>query len=336
MMEEFTSTQKAAILLLSLGPEASAQVMKHLSESEIESITQEITQLRKVTSDVKEKIVMEFHDLAVAHHIVSYGGLDAAKDFLMRSFGEEKANSYLNRLGNEDGRPSEQPFGYVQKAEPMQILNLLQNEKAQTIALVLSYLGAEKAAAILSSFSPDRQIDIAKRIATMDTATPEFIIQVEQVLNEKLSMTSGHQQEVQNGVDSIVNILNNADRGTEKNILERMEEADPELANEIKQRLFVFDDIANLDNRSIQRILMDISNSDLPLALRMAGETVKDAIYRNISKRRLEGLQEELVFGEPVQVKEVEEAQSRIVSIVRKLESEGVIIIARSGEVVRV
>lgn len=335
-MEEFTNIQKAAILLLSLGPDATVQVMKHLSEGEIQSVTKEITELRRVTSDVKEKIVMEFHDLAVAHHIVSYGGLDAAKDFLMRSFGEEKATSFLDRLGKEEDRPSEQPFGYVQKAESMQILNLLQNEKAQTIALVLSYLDAEKAAVILSSFSPDRQIDIARRIAMMDTASPEFIQQVEQVLNEKLSMTSSHQHEVQNGVDSIVSILNNADRGTERNILERMEDADPELANEIKQRLFVFDDIANLDNRSIQRILMDVSNQDLPLALRMASDTVKDAIYRNISKRRLEALQEELLYGEPVQVKEVEDAQSRIVSIVRKLEQDGVIIISRSGEVVRV
>lgn len=335
-MEEYTNIQKAAILLLSLGPDASVQVMKHLNESEIQSITKEITELRRVTSDVKEKIVMEFHDLAVAHHIVSYGGLDAAKDFLMRSFGEEKAIGFLNRLGNEEEFPGAQPFGYVQKAEPMQILNLLQNEKAQTIALVLSYLDPDKAAAVLSSFSPDRQIDIARRIAMMDTASPDFIQQVEQVLNEKLSMTSSHQHEAQNGVDSIVSILNNADRGTERNILERMEEADPELANEIKQRLFVFDDIANLDNRSIQRVLMDVSNTDLPLALRMASDTVKDAIYRNISKRRLEALQEELLFGEPVQVKEVEDAQSRIVSIVRKLEQQGVIIISRSGEVVRV
>lgn len=335
-MEEYTNIQKAAILLLSLGPDASVQVMKHLNESEIELITKEITELRRVTSDVKEKIVMEFHDLAVAHHIVSYGGLDAAKDFLMRSFGEEKASSFLDRLGKEGEIPGEQPFGYVQKAEPVQILNLLQNEKAQTIALVLSYLDPDKAAVVLASFSPDRQIEIARRIAMMDTASPEFIQQVENVLNEKLSMTSSHQHDVQNGVDSIVSILNNADRGTERNILERMEEADPELANEIKQRLFVFDDIAGLDNRSIQRVLMEVSNTDLPLALRMANDTVKDAIYRNISKRRLEALQEELLFGEPVQVKEVEDAQSRIVSIVRKLEQEGVIIISRSGEVVRV
>ncbi|WP_284036426.1 flagellar motor switch protein FliG [Neobacillus sp. 114] len=335
-MEEYTNIQKAAILMLSLGPEASAQVMKHLNEKEIQSITKEITELRRVTSDVKEKIVLEFHDLAVAHHIVSYGGLDAAKEFLMRSFGEEQATSFLNRLGKEEDRPNEQPFGYVQKAEPLQILNLLQSEKAQTIALVLSYLDPEKAAVILASFSPDRQIEIARRIAMMDTASPEFIQQVEQVLNDKLLMTSSHQHEVQNGVDSIVSILNNADRGTERNILERMEEADPELANEIKQRLFVFDDIANLDNRSIQRILMEVSNTDLPLALRMASETVKDAIFRNISKRRLEALEEELTYGEPVQVKEVEEAQSRVVGIVRKLEQEGVIIISRSGEVVRV
>ncbi|MBM4764138.1 flagellar motor switch protein FliG [Bacillus sp. B15-48] len=333
-METYTNIQKAAILLLSLGPDASVNVMKHLDEKEIELVTREIANLRRVTSDVKEKIIMEFHDLAVASHVVSYGGVSAAQEFLRRSFGEDKASDFLERLKKEENNAIV-PFQFVQKVEPIQIFNLLQYENAQTIALVLSYIDSEKAADILSSFAPERQLEIARRIAMMDTASPEFIQQVEQVLNEKLSMTSSQQHDVQNGVDSIVNILNSVDRGTEKNILDKLQDSDPELADEIKQRMFVFDDIANLDNRSIQRILMEVPNQDLPLALAMANSEVKDAIFRNISKRRQEALEEEMALNEQVPIKEVEEAQTRVVNTVRKLEVEGAIIISRNGEMNR-
>ncbi|GHH99976.1 flagellar motor switch protein FliG [Neobacillus kokaensis] len=332
-MEQYTNTQKAAILLLSVGPDVSAGIMKHLEEREIESITKEITELRRVTSDVKEQVMREFHQLAIDSNIVSYGGLDTATDLLKRTFGPDKAAGFLKRMGN---RTSNRPFQFIQHVEPLQIFHLLQYENAQTVALVLSYLESEKAAAVLASFPSERQIDIARRIAMMDTASPEIIYQVEQVLKEKLTMTSSQKQEAQKGIDSIVSILSSVDRGTEKNILETLEEKDPELANEIKQRMFVFDDIAYLDNRSIQRILMDVQNQDLYLALKMTSEGVKDAIYRNISKRREEGLEELLSSNEQVRVKDVEDAQGRIVTIIRKLEEDGAIIISRNGEENRV
>ena len=328
-MEQYTNTQKAAILLLSVGPDVSAGIMKHLQESEIESITKEITELRRVTSEVKEAVMREFHQLAVDSNIVSYGGIDTATDLLKRTFGPDKAAGFLKRMGNQS---SNRPFQFIQQIEQSQIFHLLQYENAQTVALVLSYLDAEKAAAVLSSFSAERQIEIAKRIAMMDTASPEIIQQVEQVLQEKLTMTSSQKQEAQKGIDSIVSILSSVDRGTEKNILETLGEQDPELANEIKQRMFVFDDIAYLDNRSIQRVLMDVQNQDLALALRMTSQGVKDAIYRNISKRREEGLEEQLASNEQVRVKDVEDAQGRIVTVIRKLEEEGAIIISRNGE----
>lgn len=328
-VEKYRSIEKAAILLLSMGPNASVEIMKHLEEDEIELITKEIASLRKVTTKTKERVLREFYDLAAAADTVSYGGIDVAQELLKLSFGDEKASGFLHLMENS---VNEKPFQFVHRAEPVQILNLLQYENAQTIALVLSYLDSEKAAAILPLFPADKQIQIAKRIAMMDTASPEMIQQVEKVLQERLSMTNTHQHVSKNGVESIVNILNSVDRGTEKNILETLQNEEPELAGEIKQRMFVFDDIAYLDNRSIQRILMEVTNDDLQLALRMAGQAMKDAIFRNISKRRQEGLEEALSSNEQVRVKEVEDAQGRIVSVVRKLEEDGVIIISRNGE----
>lgn len=328
-MERYTNTQKAAILLLSMGPNASTEIMKHLDEKEIESITKEITELRKVTSEDKENVIKEFHKLAVDANVVSYGGIDIARDLLKRTFGTEKAAGYIKRVGNQ---ANNRPFQFVQNVEQLQIFNLLQYENPQTIALVLSYLDADKAASILATFSPEWQIEIARRIAMMDVASPEIVQQVEQVLQEKLTTTSSQRHVAQNGIDSIVSILNSVDRGTEKNILDTLQDEEPDLAEEIKQRMFVFDDIAFLDNRSIQRVLMEVQNQDLSLALRMTSQGVKDAVFKNISKRREEGLQEELSSTEPVRLKDVEDAQGRIVTVVRKLEEDGVIIISRNGE----
>ncbi|MFZ7944698.1 flagellar motor switch protein FliG [Neobacillus sp. 19] len=330
-MEKYTNIQKAAILLLSLGPDVTVQVMKHMEEREIESITTEISNLRKVPPEVTEKIMKEFHDLLIASRVVSYGGADVAKELLLRTFGEEKAASFMNRI-DEVKRPDEKPFEFLNQVDAKKIVHLLQAENAQTIALVLTYIDSEKAASILSLISPERQFEISKRIALMGTTSPEIIRQVEQALADKLSTSDSSDLNSQNGIDSIVTILSSVDRGTEKNILETLQDQDPDLANEIKQRMFVFEDLAILDNRSVQRILMDVSNQDLPLALRGASEGVKNAIFTNISKRRLEGLEEELASTDPVRQKEIEDAQSRIVSIVRKLEHEGVIIISRNQQ----
>jgi flagellar motor switch protein FliG len=327
-MVRLSNLRKAAILLISLGPDKSAPLIKHLREDEVERLTAEISKSRWISSKVREDVLKEFHRLASQRNMFSQGGVDFAKNLLARTIGEEKASDVLRKV---NGQVSTKPFHFAQKAEPVQILNFLQYENAQTIALVLSYLDPEKSAAVLSSFSPERQIEIAKKIALMDTASPEMIHQVEQVLQEKLLMTAAQDYSANNGIESIVSILNGVDRSTEKNILEKMAEENPELANEIKKRMFVFEDIAFLDNRSIQRILRDVDNTDLELALRIASEELKNAVFNNISKRRAELLLEELSQDLPVQIKEVEDAQSRIVSIVRKLEEEGDIIINRDG-----
>jgi flagellar motor switch protein FliG len=326
--KELTGRQKAAILLISLGPEISAQVFKHLREDEIEQLTLEIANVRKVDSDEKDKILAEFHQIAVAKEVIAQGGITYAKEILQKALGESKAMDIINRL---TANLQVRPFDFARKADPGQILNFIQNEHPQTIALVLSYLDPQQAAMILSALPQDRQADVAKRIALMDSTSPEVIAQVEQVLEQKLSATVTQDYTQAGGIEAIVAVLNGVDRGTERTILDSLEIQDPELAEEIKKRMFVFEDIATLDNRSIQRVIRDVENADLQLALKVASEEVREVIFRNMSKRMADTFKEEMEFMGPVRLRDVEEAQSRIVAIIRRLEEAGEIIIARGG-----
>jgi flagellar motor switch protein FliG len=326
--KDLTGKQKAAILLVSLGPEVSAQVFKHLREEEIEQLTLEIANVRKVEFEQKDKVLTEFHQICVAQDYITQGGITYAKEILEKALGTQKALEIINRL---TATLQVRPFDFARKADPAQILNFIQNEHPQTIALVLSYLDPEQSAVILSSLPQDRQADVAKRIATMGSTTPEVISQVEQVLEQKLSTTSVQDLTKAGGIEAIVQILNGVDRGTERTILDALEIQDPELAEEIKKRMFVFEDIVLLDNRSIQRVIRDCENEDLMLALKVASEEVKGVIFRNMSKRMAETFKEEMDFMGPVRLRDVEEAQSRIVSVIRRLEEAGEIIIARGG-----
>ncbi|GED29012.1 MULTISPECIES: flagellar motor switch protein FliG [Brevibacillus] len=326
--KELTGRQKAAILLISLGPEISAQVFKHLREDEIEQLTLEIANVRKVDTDEKDKILSEFHQIAVAKEVIAQGGITYAKEILQKALGETKAMDIINRL---TANLQVRPFDFARKADPGQILNFIQNEHPQTIALVLSYLEAQQAAMILSALPQERQAEVAKRIAMMDSTSPEVIAQVEQVLEQKLSATVTQDYTQAGGIEAIVAVLNGVDRGTERTILDSLEIQDPELAEEIKKRMFVFEDIATLDNRSIQRVIRDVENADLQLSLKVASEEVREVIFRNMSKRMADTFKEEMEFMGPVRLRDVEEAQSRIVAIIRRLEEAGEIIIARGG-----
>ncbi|WP_248926376.1 flagellar motor switch protein FliG [Paenibacillus hamazuiensis] len=320
--------QKAAILLISLGPEVSAQIFKHLRDEEIEQLTLEIANVRKVDNEEKEAILMEFHQICLAQEFISQGGISYAKEILEKALGSQKAFDIINRL---TATLQVRPFDFARKAEPAQILNFIQNENSQTIALVLAYLQPEQASIILSSLPQDKQADVAKRIALMDSTSPEVISQVERVLEQKLSATVTQDYTNAGGITAIVQILNGVDRGTERTILDSLEIQDPELAEEIKKRMFVFEDIVNIDNRSIQRIIRDIENADLQLALKVASEEVRDAIFKNMSKRMAETFKEEMEYMGPVRLRDVEEAQTRIVATIRRLEEAGEIIIARGG-----
>ncbi len=323
-----TGRQKAAILLISLGPEISAEIFKHLREEEIEQLTLEIANVRKVDPAEKEAIMEEFYQICVAQEYITQGGIEYAKDILEKALGPEKAVDILNKL---TASLQVRPFDFARKADPSQILNFIQNENSQTIALVLSYLQPEQASFILSALPQEKQADVAKRIAMMDSTSPEVISQVERVLEQKLSATVTQDYTSAGGIEAIVQILNGVDRGTERTILDSLEIQDPELAEEIKKRMFVFEDIVNLDNRSIQRIIRDVDNSDLQLALKVASEEVREAIFRNMSKRMADTFREEMEYMGPVRLRDVEEAQTRIVATIRRLEEAGEIIIARGG-----
>jgi flagellar motor switch protein FliG len=323
-----TGKQKAAVLLISLGPEVSSQVFKHLSEQEIDQLTLEIANVRKVEAREKEAVINEFHQMARAQEVIGQGGIETAKDILEKALGSHKANDIINRLTST---LQVRPFDFARKADPSQILNILQHEHPQTIALVLSYLDSKQSAAILSALPEDMQGPVARRIALMDSTSPEVISQVEHVLEQKLSATGSQGFAATGGVESIVQVLSGVDRSTEKTILTALEHEDPELAEEIKKRMFVFEDIIYLDDRSMQRVIRDVENNDLQYALKVSSEDVKNAIFRNMSTRRSNELREEIDYMGPVRLKEVEEAQARIVSIIRRLEETGEVIVSRGG-----
>ncbi len=320
--------QKAAILLISLGPDVASSVYKHLSEEEIEKLTLEISGVRKVESSAKEDVLDEFHNIAMAQDYISQGGIGYAKTVLEKALGEEQALAIINRLTSS---LQVRPFDFARKADAAQILNFIQNEHPQTIALILSYLDPEKAGQILSELPQNMQTDIARRIAVMDSTSPEVISEVESILERKLSTTVTHDYTQTGGIETVVEVLNGVDRATEKTILDALGIEDPDLAEEIKKRMFVFEDIVTLDNRSIQRIIRECENEDLILALKISSEEVKEIVYRNMSARMVETIKEEMEFMGPVRLRDVEEAQSKIVGIIRRLEDSGEIIVARGG-----
>lgn len=323
-----TGKQKAAILLISLGPDVSANIYKHLSEEEIENLTLEISSVRKVGPKEKDAVLEEFHTLALAQEYISQGGIGYAKTVLEKALGGDRAKAIINRLTTS---LQVRPFDFVRKADPAQILNFIQNEHPQTIALILSYLDAAQASQILSALPNDMQADVAKRIALMDSTSPEIISEVEQILERKLSATVTQDYTQTGGIEAVVEVLNGVDRSTERTILDALEIQDPDLAEEIKKRMFVFEDIVTLDNRAIQRVIRDVENDDLLLSLKVASEEVKDIVYKNMSKRMVETFMEEMEFLGPVRLRDVEEAQSRIVAVIRRLEDAGEIVLARGG-----
>ncbi|WP_413381622.1 flagellar motor switch protein FliG [Alkalihalobacillus sp. 1P02AB] len=323
-----TGKQKAAVLLISLGPDVAANVYKHLREDEIEQLTLEISNVRKVESELKEEILEQFHSLVLAQDYIAQGGIGYAKSILEKALGEQAAMDIINRLTST---LQVRPFDFARKAEPAQILNFIQNEHPQTIALILSYLESEQAGQILSELSHEVQADVAKRIALMDRTSPEIINEVEMILEQKLSATVTQDYTDAGGIESVVDVLNSVDRSTERTILDALEIQDPELADEIKKRMFIFEDIVTLDNRSIQRVIRDVENDDLQLALKVASDEVKDVVLSNMSNRMAEAFKEEMEYMGPVRLRDVEEAQSRIVTIIRRLEEAGEIVIARGG-----
>lgn len=324
----YSGIQKAAILLISLGPEKSSQIFKHLKEEEIEELTLEIANTKSITTQIKDDVINEFYEICLAQQYIAEGGIGYAKELLEGALGPEKAMEVIGRL---TASLQVKPFEFVRKADASQLLNFIQDEHPQTIALILSYLSPIQAAQIIAALAPDRQADVAKRVATMDRTSPDVIKEVERVLETKLSSLVNQEYNVIGGVDAVVEILNTVDRGTEKHIMETLEIEDPELADEIRKKMFVFEDILLLDDRAIQRVLRDVENSDLAVALKGANEQVQNAIFNNLSKRLAAMIKEDMEFMGPVRMKDVEESQQKIVNIIRKLEDSAEIVISRGG-----
>ncbi|MFP3043505.1 flagellar motor switch protein FliG [Treponema primitia] len=327
--KEFTGRQKAAVFLVSIGSEISAEIFKYLREDEIETLTFEIARLETIEPAQKEAVLMEFQELMMANEFITTGGIDYARELLEKSLGSQKAIDIINRLTSS---LQVRPFDFIRRTDPAHLLNFIQQEHPQTIALILAYLEPNKASIILQNLPHEVQSDVARRIATMDRTSPEVLREVERVLEKKLSTLSSEDYTAAGGVESIVEILNLVDRSSEKQIIEALEDEDPELAEEIKKRMFVFEDIVMLDDRAIQRVMREVDSQELSKALKSVDTEVQDKIFRNMSKRAAQMLKEDMEFMGPVRLKDVEEAQQKIVSIIRHLEETGEIVVARAGE----
>ena len=328
--DELTGVQKAAVLLIALGPEKSAEIFKHLKEDEIEELTLEIANTRSISPQVKESVLNEFYQVCLAQQYIAEGGIGYAKELLDKALGGERAQEVISKL-TLNASLQVRPFEFVRKTDPSQVLNFIQDEHPQTIAMILAYLTPAQAAMIMSSLTSEVQADVAKRIATMDRTSPDVVKEVEHVLERKLSSLINQDYTIVGGVDAIVNILNTVDRSTEKHIMETLEIEEPELADEIRKKMFVFEDIMLLDDRAIQRVLRDVDNNDLAVALKGANEDVQNTIFKNLSKRLAAMIKEDMEFMGPVRMKDVEEAQQKIVGVIRKLEDSAEIVISRGG-----
>jgi flagellar motor switch protein FliG len=329
-MRSLSSKEKAAAVLIALGPELSARVLKHLREQEVEELALEVANLESIDSGTREQAIQEFCELYRGKEYMDEGGLEYAKEMLDEALGSNRSSEILNRLNRSIQM---RPFDFVRKTDPGQLLNFIQGEHPQTIALILAYLEPQQSSVILSALPPERQTDVVRRVAIMDRTSPDIIKEVEAVLERKLSTLMDRDYTSVGGIESTVDLLNNVDRGTEKAILENLNIHDPELTDEIRKRLFVFDDIVLLDDRSVQHVLGEIDlGEDLPIALKVASDEVTELIKRNLSSRAQQDLDEAMEYLGPVRLRDVEEAQQRIVATIRELDEAGEIIIQRGED----
>ena len=327
---KLNGTQKGAILLITLGADLSAKVLKqNFTEEEIEKITGEISLFENIPRDVQRGVMDEFIQLVQAREYLMRGGFDYARELLEKAMGQQKALEILDKVAVNIQNV---PFSSLRKTEAKHLFNFIRDEHPQTVSLILTYLHPEQASLILAALPPELQADVARRVAIIDRIAPEVIKEVEGVLEKKLSMIVPNHEQQAGGIKTLVNILNRVDRSTEKTILEELETNDPELADEIRKLMFVFEDIIKLHDVAIQRVLREVDQKDLAKAMRGSNEEVAARIYKNMSKRAADMLREEIQFMGPVRLRDVEEAQQRIVQVIRRLDEAGEIIVSRGGE----
>ena len=320
------SKEKAAVLLICLGEDHAAQIYKHLGEDEIEQLTLSLSAVHRVSPQMKEDVLEEFYEICLAQEYISEGGIGYARSVLEKALGENRADELINRLTST---LQVRPFDFIRKADSTHILNLVNNENPQTIALLLSYVEPKQASEVIINLPPEVQVEVIRRIANMGSVQPEYIHEAERILEKRLSTMGLSDKMVVGGIDSVVSIINSIDRGTEKFILETLDVSDAELAEDIRKCLFVFEDIIKLSSQAIQRVLKEVETSDVTTALKGATEEVKNVILSNLSKRLQEMILDDMQVMGPVRVKDVEAAQQRIVNAVRQLEDAGEIIVSR-------
>ena len=324
-----TSTQKVAALLILLGPTTASEVLKNIKDEDLlEQITLEIASLNKVPSDLLTDILEEFKALFQASTYLSSGGMDYAKQLLELTYGESQAEKMLNKLVS---LMNSNPFQFFNEADPGQLATSFQNENPQLIALIMAYLKPEHSAKVLNYLPPETQAQVAMKIADMDTTNPEILTDIEKIVETKFSSVMVQDFSKAGGIDTLANILNRADRNTEKNVIELLEVENPPLAEEVRELMFVFEDIINLDDRAIQRILREVDTKDLALSLKGTKQDLRDKIFRNMSDRAQEMLKDEIEYLGPVRAKEVQEVQTKIIGIIRNLEVFGEITISRDN-----
>lgn len=328
-LHNMTTTQKVAALLIVLGPATASEVLKNINDDELlEQITLDIASLNKVSSDILTGILEEFKAIFQASNYLSAGGMNYAKELLEKAYGGDQAKKILDRLVV---LMNSNPFQFFNEADPGQLATSFQNENPQLIALIMAYLKPEHSAQVLNYLPPEVQVQVAMKIADMDTTNPEILSEIEKIVESKFSSVVVQDFSKAGGIDSLANILNRADRVTERNVMELLEVQSPQLAEEVRELMFVFEDIITLDDRAIQRILREVDTKDLAMSLKGTKEDVKEKVFKNMSERAQAMLRDEMEYMGPVRAREVQEIQTKIVGIIRTLEVAGEIVISREN-----
>lgn len=324
--EKITSANKAAAFIVALGEEAAAEVYKYLSEDEIEALSMGVANIENLNQDQIKDIMDEFYELFVTQKMIAEGGQEYSASILTSAFGKDKAKQIMERIKN-----SNRAFDFLKNVDYKSILTMLQNELPQTIAFVLSHLSSKKSALILAEFPSELQVEIFRRIADLDSISPEIVRSVESMMAEKLSSVASVDVVDFGGINYLADVMNNLDMRTEKTIMEELGAIDPELVDEIQKKMFVFDDIAFLEPREIQTFLRECDTKDLTIALKAASADVSKAIFQNMSQRQQETIKTDLQYLHNVRMRDVEDAQRRIIETIRKLEESGEIVMSKGG-----
>jgi len=328
-IEELTNIQKAAVVVTTIGAENASLVYKKLTDDDVEKLTYEISSLPYLDSSIVEATLNEFYELCLTQKVISEGGVEYARSVLEKAYGPEMANKLMERVSKS---MQTKAFEFVRKSDYKNLLAIIQNENPQTIALVLSYVKSEQASAVLQELPKEKRVEVVERIAKMESASPEIVHSIEETLERKFAAVVSMDLTTVGGVNFVADILNKVDRGTEKHIFDELSSKDPVLVDEIKKKMFVFEDILGLDSMSIQRFIRDVETKDLAVAIKGSNAEVAAALYANMPQRMQESIQQEIEYLHNVRMRDVDEAQQRIVGIIRHLEEEGEIVIGKGGE----